>query len=101
MNSVKNVANVTPSGPAAWKTIPSWAVLGTEDRVIPIETKRRMAARAGSTVTEVDASHVSMISHPDVTLDAVLLALLFGQTADRRPGFLLEEDHLVRFLEGA
>ncbi|MFE7843662.1 alpha/beta fold hydrolase [Microbacterium sp. NPDC057407] len=65
------VANVTPSGPPAWKSIPSWAVLGTQDRVIPIETKRRMAERAGSTVTEVDASHVSMISHPQVTLEAI------------------------------
>lgn len=69
------VANVTPSGPAAWKSIPSWAVLGTEDKVIPIETKRRMAARAGSTVTEVEASHVSMISHPDATLDAIYAAV--------------------------
>lgn len=69
------VANVTPSGPAAWKTIPSWAVLGTEDKVIPIETKRRMAARAGSTVIEVEASHVSMISHPQVTLDAIHAAV--------------------------
>lgn len=69
------VANVTPSGPAAWKTIPSWAVLGTEDKVIPIETKRRMATRAGSTVTEVEASHVSMISHPQVTLDAIHAAV--------------------------
>ncbi|WP_106815686.1 alpha/beta fold hydrolase [Microbacterium timonense] len=69
------VANVTPSGPAAWKSIPSWAVLGTEDRVIPIDTKRRMAERAGSTVAEVEASHVSMISHPQVTLDAIRAAV--------------------------
>src|SRR5690349_19452029 len=27
-------ANTTPSGPAAWKSVPSWAVIGTEDRVI-------------------------------------------------------------------
>ena len=40
------VANVTPSAAPAWKTIPSWAVLGTEDRVIPIATQRRMAERA-------------------------------------------------------
>jgi pimeloyl-ACP methyl ester carboxylesterase len=65
------VANVTPSGPPAWKKIPSWAVLGTEDEVIPIGTKRRMAERAGARVTEVDASHVSMLSHPQVTLDAI------------------------------
>lgn len=69
------VANVTPSGPAAWKSIPSWAVLGTQDKVIPIDSKRRMAQRAGSTVTEVDASHVSMLSHPQATIDATYAAV--------------------------
>lgn len=68
------VANVTPSGPPAWKTIPSWAVLGTADLVIPIDVQRRMAERAGATITEVDGSHVSMVSHPDVTLAAIRAA---------------------------
>ena len=68
------VANVTPSGPPAWKTIPSWAVLGTEDWVIPIETQRSMARRAGATITEVEASHVSMVSRPESTLDAIRAA---------------------------
>jgi hypothetical protein len=31
-----------------------------------------MAERAGATITEVDASHVSMVSHPDVTVAAIL-----------------------------
>ena len=69
------VANVTPSGPPAWKTIPSWAVLGTEDRVIPIGTQRRMAERANATITEVEASHVSMLSHPEATLAAIHAAV--------------------------
>jgi pimeloyl-ACP methyl ester carboxylesterase len=69
------VANVTPSGPPAWKTIPSWAVLGTADLVIPIDVQRRMAERAGATVTEVDGSHVSMVSHPNVTLAAIQAAV--------------------------
>jgi hypothetical protein len=38
-------ANTAPTEAAAWKTIPSWAVVGTEDRVIPPATQRRMAAR--------------------------------------------------------
>ena len=53
-----------PPGAAAWKTLPSWAVIGTEDRVIPPDTQRRMAERAGATITEVAGSHVSMVSHP-------------------------------------
>ena len=68
------VANVTPSGPPAWKTIPSWAVLGTQDLVIPIDVQRRMAERAGATITEVDASHVSMVSRPEPTLAAIRAA---------------------------
>jgi pimeloyl-ACP methyl ester carboxylesterase len=67
-------ANTTPSGAAAWKTLPSWAVVGTEDRVIPPNTQRKMAERAGATITEVAGSHVSMVSHPQVTIDAILAA---------------------------
>ena len=34
----------------------------------------RMAERAGATVTEVAGSHVSMVSHPQATIDAILAA---------------------------
>jgi pimeloyl-ACP methyl ester carboxylesterase len=68
-------ANTTPSAVAAWKTIPSWAVIGTEDKVIPPATLRSMAERAGATITEVAASHVSMVSHPDVAIAAILAAV--------------------------
>ena len=67
-------ANTTPSGAAGWKTLPSWAVVGTEDRVIPPDTQRSMAERAGATITEAPGSHVSMVSHPQVTIDAILAA---------------------------
>jgi len=67
-------ANVSPTETAAWATIPSWAVIGTEDRVIPPATQRRMAERAGSTITEVDASHVSMVSRPEVAVAAIRAA---------------------------
>jgi len=69
------IANVTPSGQPAWKTIPSWAVLGTEDKVIPIGTQRSMAERAKATVSEIEASHVSMVSHPEATLAAIHAAV--------------------------
>ena len=67
-------ANLAPSGPPAWKALPSWVVVGTEDRVIPPDTQRRMAERAGATITEAAGSHVSMVSQPLVTLDAILAA---------------------------
>ncbi|MCU1476007.1 MAG: alpha/beta hydrolase [Subtercola sp.] len=68
-------ANTTPSAVASWKTLPSWAVIGTDDRVIPPATQRSMAERANATVTEVAASHVSMVSHPEVALAAILAAV--------------------------
>lgn len=67
-------ANIGPTTNPAWKSIPSWAVLGTEDLVIPIGTLRSMAERAGSTVTEVPGSHVSMVSNPQATIDAIKAA---------------------------
>ena len=53
-----------PSGPPAWKTIPSWAVIGTADRVIPPALLTSMAQRAGAHITHVNAGHLSMISDP-------------------------------------
>jgi pimeloyl-ACP methyl ester carboxylesterase len=68
-------ANTTPSGPPAWKGRRSWAVIGSEDKVIPPATQRSMAERAGATITEVGGSHVSMVSHPQATIDAILAAV--------------------------
>jgi pimeloyl-ACP methyl ester carboxylesterase len=54
-----------PSGPPAWKTIPSWAVIGTADQVIPPAELTFMAQRAGAHITDVNAGHLSMISDPE------------------------------------
>jgi pimeloyl-ACP methyl ester carboxylesterase len=61
-------ALVTPSGPPAWRSIPSWFLVAGQDRIIPPEAERAMAARAGSTTVEIDSSHVAMMSHPDVVV---------------------------------
>jgi pimeloyl-ACP methyl ester carboxylesterase len=68
-------ANTTPSGAPLYKTVPSWTVVGTEDRVIPPDTQRHMAERAGATISELAGSHVSMVSHPQASLDAILAAV--------------------------
>jgi pimeloyl-ACP methyl ester carboxylesterase len=68
-------ANTAPTEATAWKSIPSWAVIGTEDHVIPPASQRSMAERAGATITEVTASHVSMVSHPKAAIDAILAAV--------------------------
>lgn len=52
------------SGPATWRTLPSWAVIATEDHSIPTEAQRIMAARAGSTTTELGTSHAAPVTYP-------------------------------------
>jgi pimeloyl-ACP methyl ester carboxylesterase len=63
------------SGPAAWKSLPSWAVVATGDRAAGADVVRSMAERAGATITEVDGSHVIMISQPEAVTDVILEAL--------------------------
>lgn len=52
------------SGPAAWKTVPSWFLVGTKDKVLPPAEQRAMAARAHGTVVNADADHLSMLEVP-------------------------------------
>ena len=42
--------------------------------MIPPDTQRHMAQRAGATITNAPGSHVSMVSQPQVTIDAILVA---------------------------
>ncbi|MET9883255.1 alpha/beta hydrolase [Streptomyces sp. NPDC006430] len=57
---------------AAWKTVPSWALIATADKNIPPAAERWMARRAGSHTTEVDASHAVAVSRPTVVTDVIL-----------------------------
>jgi pimeloyl-ACP methyl ester carboxylesterase len=63
------------SGAPAWKHLPSWAVVATGDRAAGADLTRSMAERAGATITEVDASHVVMISQPDAVTDVIFQAI--------------------------
>lgn len=64
-----------PSGTPAWRSLPSWAVVATGDRAAGSDVVRRMAQRAGAVTTEVEGSHVIMISQPKVVADVVHEAL--------------------------
>jgi len=59
------------SGEPAWKTKPSWYILAKSDRSISPELERMMAKRAGSKTTEIEASHVVMISHAKAVLHII------------------------------
>jgi pimeloyl-ACP methyl ester carboxylesterase len=56
---------------AAWHTIPSWALISTQDKAIPPALQRYEYQRAGSHTVQVAASHVAMISHPDIVTDLI------------------------------
>jgi pimeloyl-ACP methyl ester carboxylesterase len=72
---VAEAAFSEPSGPPAWKRLPSWAVVASSDTAAGSDVIRSMASRAGATITELDGSHVIMISEPQAVTDVILEAL--------------------------
>ena len=64
-----------PSGPPAWKTIPSWSLIGTQDHVIPLALQEEMSSRAGAHITRVKAGHLSLITHPGDVTKVILAAV--------------------------
>jgi pimeloyl-ACP methyl ester carboxylesterase len=64
----------TPSGVPAWKTIPSWALIGNQDRSLSPIAEQFMAERAGATIVRIDASHLAFVSHPKEMTDLIKAA---------------------------
>jgi pimeloyl-ACP methyl ester carboxylesterase len=52
-------------GKPAWKALPTWYLVATDDEAIPPDAERQFASRMGATTVEVPSSHVAMVSHPD------------------------------------
>jgi pimeloyl-ACP methyl ester carboxylesterase len=65
---------VSKSGPPAWKHIPSWYLVSSNDRMIPPQAEELMAKRMGASVRTVAASHASMVSHPREVADIICAA---------------------------
>ncbi len=72
---IAELAFAEPSGPPAWKSLPSWAVVATGDKTIGSGPLRSMAERAGATITEVEGSHAIMVSQPQAVADVILTAV--------------------------
>jgi pimeloyl-ACP methyl ester carboxylesterase len=58
----------------AWKTIPSWYLTCTDDKMIPPPAQEFMAKRMGATVRSVASSHCPFMSHPEAVADIIALA---------------------------
>jgi pimeloyl-ACP methyl ester carboxylesterase len=71
---VAELAFSEPSGPPAWQSRPSWSVVATGDKAAGADLVRSMAERAGATITEVEGSHVIMVSQPDIVAEVILTA---------------------------
>jgi len=63
------------SGPPAWKTIPSWSLIGTQDHVIPPDQQEIMSKRAQATIETVRAGHLSLVSHPKAVTKLIQAAI--------------------------
>ena len=62
----------------AWKALPSWYLVATDDQALPPPAQRLFAKRMGATVVEIPSSHVAMVSHPR---DVVRLAKTAAEAA--------------------
>ena len=55
----------------AWKSIPSWYMVATEDNAINPDLERMYAKRMNAKTTEVKSSHVPFISHPGLVVKLI------------------------------
>jgi pimeloyl-ACP methyl ester carboxylesterase len=72
---VAELAFSEPNGPPAWKQLPSWAVVATVDKAAGTDVVRSMAERARAKITELDGSHVIMVSQPEAVANVILEAV--------------------------
>ncbi len=61
-------------GVPAWKSLPSWYMVATDDQAIPPDAERLFAKRMGATAIEVPTNHVAMVSHPDDVVKLIEMA---------------------------
>src|SRR5262245_39027842 len=72
---ISELAFGEPSGPPAWKRLPSWAGVATGAKAAGTDVVRAHAERAGAQSTEVEGSHVIMISQPDAVTQVIEAAI--------------------------
>jgi pimeloyl-ACP methyl ester carboxylesterase len=58
----------------AWKSKPTWAIVASQDHMIPPQAERATAERANAKVTVLDSSHVPMVSQPAKVAAVILEA---------------------------
>jgi pimeloyl-ACP methyl ester carboxylesterase len=74
------------SGPPAWKNLPSWYLVSSNDQMIPPQAEEFMAKRMGATVRTVPSSHASLVSHPKEVAELITLAAESSTASAAAPG---------------
>jgi pimeloyl-ACP methyl ester carboxylesterase len=69
------------AGGAAWKTKPSWYIVGKQDHTVHPDLERAMAKRMNATTYEFDSSHVPMLSQPERVLEVIRTAAKAAKAA--------------------
>ena len=77
---VAELFNQTVEG-TAWRSKPTWYIVGKNDRTVHPELERFVAKRMGAATYELDSSHVAMLSRPDEVLDVIRAAAVAVQGA--------------------
>jgi pimeloyl-ACP methyl ester carboxylesterase len=67
----------------AWRSKPNWFIIAKKDRTVHPELQRAAAKRMGATVTELDSSHVPMLSNPGLVLDVIRAAARAAMASQR------------------
>jgi pimeloyl-ACP methyl ester carboxylesterase len=62
-------------GGTAWKSKPSWYIVGKKDLTVHPDLERAMAKRMGATTYELDSSHVPMLSQPERVIEVIRAAV--------------------------
>jgi pimeloyl-ACP methyl ester carboxylesterase len=70
---------VSPSGPPAWKQLPTWYQVSESDHMIPPDVQRQFAQRMNATTISIDTSHSSYVAHPDEIAKLILDAAVQAQ----------------------
>jgi pimeloyl-ACP methyl ester carboxylesterase len=72
------------SGPPAWKHLPSWYLVSSNDQMIPPAAEEFMAKRMSATVRKVPSIHASPVSHPKDVVGLITLAAESGRAQELR-----------------
>jgi pimeloyl-ACP methyl ester carboxylesterase len=69
-------------GVPAWKSLPCWYLVATQDQAIPPDAERMFASRMSATTIEVPSGHLAMVSHPAEVTHLIESAAETSATAD-------------------